>query len=271
MKEAFELKSNKYVLTLILNPETEFGEIVSLVAEKFRKSARFFKGGQMALEFRGRELTEEQQEQLLRAITDNCQLDITCILEKDEEKEEAAYRAIATALPRRPQPEPDGIRKAVVLDRSLDDGQRYSSDSPVIVLGNLAPRAEVVSDSFVIILGVAMGTIRAGAGGDRSAFAAAMVLKPYVLKIADRMVTSGFRKKELDESYTVYPQIAFIEDDAITVEQLGSQAFRHAAMAARAMHRADTEASGTTPGAEGTAPAVPGGSGGNIPEQEVPT
>ena len=75
-EESFELKSNKYVLTLILNPSVPYQKMVSDIAAKFRRSARFFRGGQMAVQFRGRELTEVQETEIVDAITQNCQLDI---------------------------------------------------------------------------------------------------------------------------------------------------------------------------------------------------
>ena len=78
---SFELKSNQYVLTLLCTSDVPFETLLEDVRDKFRKSAKFFKNGQMAVRFQGRELSDEEQRLLVKAITDSCQLDITCIID----------------------------------------------------------------------------------------------------------------------------------------------------------------------------------------------
>ena len=68
MQESIELKSNKYVLTLVMDPDVPFERILSDVSDKFRRSARFFRNGQMALEFSGRELEEGQKRKVIDAL-----------------------------------------------------------------------------------------------------------------------------------------------------------------------------------------------------------
>ena len=100
---SIELKSSKYTLTLIMDPSVPFERILADVTDKFRSSARFFRGAQMALEFRGRNLTQDEQHKIVNAITSGCGLDIICILEMDEDKEELQYTAITQVLRDRPQ------------------------------------------------------------------------------------------------------------------------------------------------------------------------
>ena len=69
---SIELKSSQFTLTLVMDPSVRFEQILSDVAGKFRTSSRFFKGAQMALEFRGRELSDEQQREIVRQIRQNC-------------------------------------------------------------------------------------------------------------------------------------------------------------------------------------------------------
>ena len=99
---SIELKSSKYTLTIVMDPSAPFEQILADITQKFTSGARFFKGAQMALEFRGKLLTQEEQFEAAAAITNSCGLDIVCILEKDEEKEEAQYRAIRQVLEEAP-------------------------------------------------------------------------------------------------------------------------------------------------------------------------
>ena len=154
-EESFELKSNKYVLTLILNPSVPYQKMVSDIAAKFRRSARFFRGGQMAVQFRGRELTEVQETEIVDAITQNCQLDITCIIESDPDKEEQQKEAIVRAMTSVRENSYAKEPTAALVTRSLAAGERYSSLRPVVLLGDLQPGAEIISAGSILIWGTA--------------------------------------------------------------------------------------------------------------------
>ena len=143
-RSSIELKSSQYTLTLVMDPSVSFEQIVLDVMEKFHSSARFFKGAQMALEFRGRPLSTEQQARIADAIRQSCGLEIICILEKDEKMEEAQYKAITEVLKKHPQDPP----------RSPS-----SSPSPALTEGAETDRTESAHTADVI-----QGTIRNGRG-----------------------------------------------------------------------------------------------------------
>lgn len=221
--ELLELKSNRYVLTLILDPDADFQLLLQAVAKRFKNGAKFFGRGQMALQFKGRELSEAEQCRIVDTVTDNCSLEIICIIEENEAVEDCQNRAIAKALtslkcavsdPSEP------VQNAVVLKKSLPGGQKYASSRPVVLLGDLGPSAEISSDSWVLVAGTAMGTIHAGASGDERAFLAALVLKPFEISIAGHRAVSGIRKKEIDDAYTPYPQAAYFEDGHLQFAQI---------------------------------------------------
>ena len=67
MSQSVTIKSNKYGINLVLDPEIGFDELLKDVVEKFKASSTFFKNAKLALSFEGRKLSEEE-EQLL---TDN--------------------------------------------------------------------------------------------------------------------------------------------------------------------------------------------------------
>ena len=226
-EESFELKSNKYVLTLILNPSVPYQKMVSDIAAKFRRSARFFRGGQMAVQFRGRELTEVQETEIVDAITQNCQLDITCIIESDPDKEEQQKEAIVRAMTSVRENSYAKEPTAALVTRSLAAGERYSSLRPVVLLGDLQPGAEIISAGSILIWGTAMGVVRAGSEGDDTAFAAALVLKPSELSIASHRAVSAIRKKEITDDYPEKATVASVSDGHLKFEAVSAGAFRH--------------------------------------------
>lgn len=222
---SIELKSSKYTLTIVMDPSVPFETILADVTQKFTSSARFFRGAQMALEFRGRELTPSRQADIARAITSSCGLEIICILENDTEKEEAQYRAITQVLKEHPAPAAQEVAQdaaasdgsgicgsADVFRGSVKNGRKVLSDRSVLILGDVEPLGEVSCAESIFVAGYALGTLRAGLGNDAHSFAGALVLKPQNLEVCGHRGVSGIRKKTMDDSYTINPQAAVVED-----------------------------------------------------------
>ena len=93
------IKSNAYGLILILDPDLPFEDLKEAVAMKFRDAARFFKNAQMALTFKGRELSTQEEIDLITVIMNHSSIDIVCIVDDDPEHgavyREAVVRAVA--------------------------------------------------------------------------------------------------------------------------------------------------------------------------------
>ena len=257
---SIELKSSQYALTLVMDPAVPFEQILSDVTGKFRSSAKFFRGAQMALEFRGRKLTEQQQYEVASAITKSCSLEIICILENDEEKEQAQYRAITEVLKERPAKEkasPGQVRDPAATDASdspaaafqnadvvcgsIRNGQKVLSDRSVLVLGDVEPLGEVSCTGSIFVAGCALGTLRAGMGADPHSFAAALVLKPQNLEVCGHRGVSGIRKKTMDDSYSVYPQAATVEEGHLKLTTVSGKMWNRFFEAVRLSSDADRD------------------------------
>ncbi len=229
---SIELKSSKYVLTLVMDPSVSFQQILKDVSDKFRSSARFFRGAQMALEFKGRELSYDQQSEVVNAIVSSCGLDIICVLEEtSEDREKAQYNAITGVLKNR-QPESSGEKNeagsgaeetADIFKGTVKNGQKIFSERPVLVLGDVEPLGEVSSSQSIFVAGHAMGTLRAGLDGDLKSYVAALVLKPKNLELCSHKSFTGIRKTAMDDSYPVFPQIAIIEEGKLIVRSLNGK------------------------------------------------
>ena len=88
------IKSNKYGLIVILDAKLSWEELKKEVAEKFRSSAKFFGEVQMAVCFQGRELTLEEEMELVEVITAGCQIQIVSIIDGNEELEARMHKAV---------------------------------------------------------------------------------------------------------------------------------------------------------------------------------
>ena len=65
MSQSVTIKSNKYGINLVLDPEIGFDELLKDVVEKFKASSTFFKNAKLALSFEGRKLSEEEEKQIV--------------------------------------------------------------------------------------------------------------------------------------------------------------------------------------------------------------
>ena len=65
MSQSVTIKSNKYGINLVLDPEIGFDELLKDVVEKFKASSTFFKNAKLALSFEGRKLSEEEEQQII--------------------------------------------------------------------------------------------------------------------------------------------------------------------------------------------------------------
>ena len=88
MQQSVVLKSNKYGINLVLDDKMEFDELLVCIIEKFKESEGFFKNAKMAISFEGRELTQEEEFRIIEAITENSTVNIICILDNNQLKEE---------------------------------------------------------------------------------------------------------------------------------------------------------------------------------------
>ena len=60
MSQSVTIKSNKYGINLVLDPEIGFDELLKDVVEKFKASSTFFKNAKLALSFEGRKLRKRK-------------------------------------------------------------------------------------------------------------------------------------------------------------------------------------------------------------------
>lgn len=216
-RSAVIIKSNPYGLVLNLDPDLPFEELRLAVAETFRKSAGFFKKASLALTFRGRVLTKEQESMLVDSIVESAGIHVICLVDESKEAAEYYRQAVTHAIEKQKEEEGQFYRG------TLRSGQVLETESSVVIIGDVNPGAQVVSKGNIVILGCCMGNIYAGASGNSRCFAAALTMKPMQIRIADKMARSAIVKKIDTGEYPVDPKIVYIKDDHLQIKSINNE------------------------------------------------
>lgn len=224
MKNTVMIKGTKSGIILVLNPQTEWDTLKKEIAAKFKSSSRFLGDAQKAISFRGRDLSDDEQQEVLEIIQENCNLQIMCVLEESPEKE----AAFARALQEKAAASGDGRKQSGLLQRdnssgfffkgNLRSGQVLDVETSIIILGDVNAGAKVVSKGNVIILGSLKGNVFAGSAGNVDAFVVALDMKPVQIRIADTIARSPDESPK--KSKEKEAKIAFWEDGNIYIEPL---------------------------------------------------
>ena len=178
MKNAVIIKSFPNGLSIFLDSEMPFAQLLEEIAMKFRESANFFKDASMVLSFEGRELTDQEERQIAETISANSRLNIVCIMGKNEETNKTYVRALQQLSFHQEVLENAGQ----FYKGTLKDGQILETENSIIVLGDVYPGACVISSKDIVILGGLYGKAYAGGNGEEGHFVAALEMSPEKLR-----------------------------------------------------------------------------------------
>ena len=216
------LKSNKYGINLILDNDMKFEELLTHIIKKFKESEGFFKNAKMAISFEGRDLTQEEEFRIVEAITENSSVNIICILDNDQLKEELVRQKMEHFE------EEQAGKTGEFYKGTLRSGQVLDCESSIVIIGDVNPGAKVISKGNIIILGALKGNAYAGANGNEQSFVAALEMDPVQVKIgdvigrsADKVVEKKRGRKAFQSQLNSFdPQIAIVKDKNIYIEPI---------------------------------------------------
>ncbi len=217
MGNAVMIKGTTYGFSIFLDEATGFPELCAELSEKFTASAKFFGSAQMAVSFEGRKLSNQEQREMLRIISECSDVKIVCVIEHNSETEELHKRSLEERL--------------MAIDETtgqfykgnLRSGQSLEVASSVIVIGDVNQGASVTAGGNIIVLGSLLGTVYAGANGNPDCFVLAFDLDPVQIRIADTIARAPDKeqgkmlwKREKEKSKE--PKIAFRSGESIFIE-----------------------------------------------------
>lgn len=232
MKQQISIKGNKYGITIRMDGNCPFEDLLSELEKKLNDASKLFKNAKMAVAFEGRLLSEEEENILLEYITRCTDIQIVCVIDNDQNKETYFKSVIEKAEDINtiePKPASHNIPMEALKDQTagqfykgtLRSGSVLESESSIIVVGDVNPGAKIVAKGNIIILGALKGYAFAGANGNSTAFVVALQMEPMQIRIGNIIARSEDKKlktkkkKVKDES-----KIAFVENDSIYIEPI---------------------------------------------------
>lgn len=87
MKNSVVIKGMKSGIVIMLDKNLEYEKLKGDIAQKFKSSSAFLGNADVCVNFEGRDLSDEQVDEVLGVIKENTDLNVCCVLSKDEEEE----------------------------------------------------------------------------------------------------------------------------------------------------------------------------------------
>lgn len=211
------IKSYQSGISLHINNEQPFDEILEEVGTKFEDSRRFFKNAAVALSIEGRRLNLAEEKRLIQTINNHSDLNIICLVGKDE----VTNKSFVKALKR--------------VDASLEEtncrfytgnvvaGQVVEGEGNLVICGNVDEEATVIAAKNVVILGTLAGEAIAGVNNEPGHFVLALKMIPSEVKIGSLSYTAS--SKGLFARKKGEPRIIFEKDGELINESANPEIF----------------------------------------------
>lgn len=210
MKNSVVIKSNRSGMTVILDPELPFEQLIQDVAVKFGESAKFWGSVQMALTLAGRDLSPEEEFELVNVITGNSDIEILCLLDQDLERTRKCEKALNEKLME------ISAASGQFYRGTLKEGESIDAETSIVVIGDVEKGARIISKGHVVVIGDLRGSVVAGLSGNSDAVVAAMEMAPSALRIADYEVPCSAKGKRLAKG----PVIISIVDGQVSIKSM---------------------------------------------------
>lgn len=205
-------------LVILIPKEMEVDLVMNQIAEKVKAAKKFFRGAKLKVIYRGKQLTEEEEKELINVMETNSGVTIESIRHESEQKPvEGEKPANISGMPLRKiffKELEEGPCKFV--RGTVRSGTRILFEGNVVVIGDANPGSEIVASGNIVVMGALRGMVHAGADGNREAIVTALKLSPTQLRIGD-IIT---RCPDTSEDLEIQPEIAMVKDDIIYVEPL---------------------------------------------------
>lgn len=211
--DAVLIKSFPNGISLHLNAEMPFDQLLDEIAYRFAEARNFFGHASMALSIDNRPVSGTEEILILDAIRKNSDLNIICIVGKDETTNKNFIKALAH-MEKKLSRENEGQ----FFKGSLKNKEVLEIESSIIILGDVYPGSAVISARNIIVLGGLYGEAYAGGNGQEGAFVAALEMEPEKIKIGDFKYKQTTKQPKWSIKPKVHPKIACVKNNRIQLE-----------------------------------------------------
>jgi septum site-determining protein MinC len=171
-----------------------WSEILDALTKRLEQSAGFFRNGSVALDVGPRPVVEDELRQLAAVLT-QFEMKLGVVRTSSERTFQAALATGMTATLESSEGAPVAAAAPAATNTDaasyfvyrgyLRSGHRLRRKENILVIGDINPGAEVISEGDILVWGRLRGVVHAGAGGNRRAIVAALDLEPTQMRIAD--------------------------------------------------------------------------------------
>ncbi len=222
MKDSVTIKSNQYGITLILDSEIDFETLVRDICTKFAKNKDFFGECSFVLTIEGRSVTGEEACIIKEAIEINSKISILLIQENQELKDAEMMNRIDRFYYEK------AYKNAKIIKRSVKNNEEIASDSSIIILGDVRPKARVKAVGNVIVFGTIEGDVIAGSKGDSKSYIVAEAVKASSVTIGDVSGAVELHKKWFQRKHSSSDSVAIVQwEHELLCEPLRSGILKH--------------------------------------------
>lgn len=175
MKNTVIIKGNRYGISIVLDKDLEFPELLKNLESKLEGAEEFFDSDkQLAVTFEGRNLSNEELDEILSVIKKNSKLNIQYVMEENSELETTFFDIIQTAkeseapVPEisetpievsgildtmhktnpavsKNEPAPDYDNTGMFYKGTLRSGQTLESKESLVIIGDVNPGQNILS------------------------------------------------------------------------------------------------------------------------------
>lgn len=221
------IKGNKYGISIVLDSNAEFSDILDELRKRLEMAKKFFDSNrQMAVAFENRKLSNDELDKLLTVIKNESKLNIQYVLDENSDLEKTFHdisvsRINETTINTNNAPSMEQNNNYTVstaensehltdshnnydpstgmfFKGTLRSGQTLESDNSIVIIGDVNPGASVIAGGNIVIIGSLTGSVQAGARGNRNCFVMALSMAPIQIQIADIIARSS-DKKSIDK------------------------------------------------------------------------
>ena len=210
MHHTVMIKANKAGMTVYLDPDLPFDQLIHDVSEKFRETAKFWGSAQMTMTLKGRKLSAEEEIAVLDTISENSGIEIICLLDDDDRRIMRCEKALNEKLMDL------SSQTGQFYKGSIRDGDVLESEASIVVIGDVQKGGKIIAKGNVIVLGSLKGSVTAGAAGNPNAVIVAFYLESHSIRIAGLSMD----KKELPYFPTHNPMMILVENGRICAEPI---------------------------------------------------
>ncbi|MGL4738660.1 MAG: septum site-determining protein MinC [Cellulosilyticaceae bacterium] len=212
-------------ITIILHESARFEAITRQLVEKLEDSKKFFEGARVNVKFKGRDLTEVEQQELTTIMATQNVVGVSFIHGLEGEKSEIKDRNWEW-LRAEVEQNPGGM--TYFHYGMVRSGQEISYPGSVVVLGDVNPGAVVSADGHIIILGNLHGKVYAGRNGQvHTPYVVALNMYPTQIGIRNVVAQSPDWGILSNKKKNYEPQIAYLVDEQIYVDEIDFKTLNH--------------------------------------------